>query len=98
MGSGKSTIGKMLEDWFFVNAKDFYLPNPYESTLSSGEKVADYENSASVDWDELNFVMKQRLGEGNVVLVTSLPLIEKYGFAVDYPIRLCSGQIYSKNV
>lgn len=90
-GSGKTTIGKILENWIFVDGDQFFQEKKPKVTLSNGEEVSNWDDHRSIDWHELNIVMKQKLTEGNVVLATFLPMIEKYDFVVDHHIRLSTG-------
>jgi uridine kinase len=94
-GSGKSTIGKMFAekhnyeyvdgDWFFHKVKP-------QVTLSSGEVVSNWDCPEAVDWEALNDYVNQRLFVRNVILVTFIPLIERYRFHVSKHITLSMGE------
>ncbi|CAK7994910.1 Hypothetical protein POVR1_LOCUS428 [uncultured virus] len=91
-GSGKTTVGKLLEGWTFIDGDDFFLPHKPKVKLSNGETVSNWDCPEAIDWKELNITVKQKLLEGNVVFVTFLPMIEKYEFVVDYHVRLYMGE------
>lgn len=96
-GSGKSTVGSSLAEslgWIFVDGDDFFLPVKPRVQLSTGDTVSNWDDPASIDWQELNIVLRQKLAQGNVIFVTFLPIIENYDFVVDHHIRLSTGSDY----
>lgn len=97
-GSGKTTLGrefcKRCSGWTFIDGDSFYLDVKPKVTLSDGTIVTNWDSEDSIDWNKLNEVVMGALSRSNVVLVTFLPLAERFRFNVDCSVRLETGNNY----
>jgi hypothetical protein len=86
----------LLDGRKFIDGDQFFLKIKPKVTLSNGEEASNWDTPDAVDWDRLNETVKEELSKGDVVLVTFLPMIERYEFIVDHHVRLTMGLEYTE--